>query len=205
LINQLGTSTNFTSTQLPKDPIWIELEVLASEYQDVSALSAAEKNRIRSLLELVLPEYLGVFKDPATKTSLRLLILLGSEGKGRVILDLDSLILRPKESSNGERVMKKKVSSVYPFLFGEKESFGVERFRPSILERLSFCASRLSLYLEQEEHLKERLLDLYYQLPYHEYLDSIPGTSPSSMPLSLPLWAIQFSMREEGVFRNLRV
>ena len=35
LINQLGTSLNFTSTQLPKEPIWIELEVLASEYQDV--------------------------------------------------------------------------------------------------------------------------------------------------------------------------
>ena len=46
--------------------------------------------------------------------------------------------------------MKKKVSSVYPFLFGEKESFGVERFRSSVLKRLSYSASRLLLYLDKE-------------------------------------------------------
>ena len=81
--------------------------------------------------------------------------------------------------------MKKKVSSIYPFLFEKKESFGVERFRSSILKRLSYCASRLLLYLEQEEHLKEEILNLYYQLPYHEYLDSIPGTSPLQQAMVL--------------------
>jgi hypothetical protein len=78
LIARLGVEGHWLARVLDADPLWTELAALAREHEALMTLEIRERNRIRTLLEYVCPEFLEVFKDALGDTSRAVLRLLAS-------------------------------------------------------------------------------------------------------------------------------
>lgn len=183
LIARLGAGGQWLDRVLDRDPIWIELRVLAYEHEDLTEAEVAEQLRLRCLLGLVVPEFLDVFTDPVGKTARALLKRLTRPAP----LPATFRELRDRATDvPGHRIMRGKIRELIARLEAAP-SFGVERALASTLARIGLAVDRFELLAEQRRDLRARLVKLYEQTPYRTILDTIPGVGPENHALLLGL------------------
>lgn len=182
LIVNLGASGQWTHRLLEKEPLWIELRALADEHECLLKAEVRERQRVRSLLELAVPETLECFDDPLGKTARALLKQLSRPATAipRTFADLVNRVA----AIRGVRLARSKLSALAARLRAAP-NFGVERALASSLARIGLSVERFETTSAQREEVRSRLVALYRSTPYHGILDTIPGVSPESQALIL--------------------
>lgn len=182
LIARLGQQGQFLDRHLEHDRLWLDLRALAREHDVLLVAEIAERQRIRSLLGLALPEFLDCFKDPLKKTASAVLRRLS-----RPLHEIPASLVDLRErlgSVEGVRLQRAKVRDLDARL-GAGASFGVETALRTSLARIGLALDRYEFLAEQRAHVQARLVPLYEATPYAEVLATIPGVSPESHALLL--------------------
>lgn len=182
LIQRLGANGQWLHRILEKDPLWIQLDTLAREHEALLALEVKERTRVRSLLELVLPELLECAKDPLGKTPRALLRRLTTP-PAEIPATFAELVTRTAQVQ-GHRLRYAVLRGLVARLEGAP-SFGVERALAPTLARIGFAVERFDLFAHQRKSLRARLVTVYETTPYQKYLDTIPGVLPENHALLL--------------------
>lgn len=184
LIVSLGAKGQYLACELGREALWIELEALAREHEALLKAEIRERLRVRSFLELGLPEFLECFDDPLKKTSRSLLRKLTR--KPDEIPATVARFLEQAAAIEGVRLLRSKLRALKARLELDP-SFGVERLLAPLLARIGLAVQRFELLHDQREAIRSRLVDLYRRTPYSQILDTIPGVSPESHALLLGL------------------
>lgn len=183
LIADLGTNGHWLHRKLEREPLWIELRALAMEHELVLAQHTRERVRIRSLLELAIPEFLTCFENPLAKTARALLRRL-TRPLHQIPATHAELRARIAERLDGSRLVHSKARALVARL-ELAPSFGVERLLASSLARIGFALERFEVLDDELQHVRTRLLEIYASTPYHKVLDTIPAIGPESHALVL--------------------
>ena len=182
LIQRLGANGQWLHRILEKDPLWIQLDTLAREHEALLALEVKERTRVRSLLELVLPELLECVKDPLGKTPRALLRRLANP-PAEIPSTFAELVKRTAQVQ-GYRLRYGMLRALVARLEGAP-SFGVERALAPTLARIGLAVDRFDLLAHQRRGLRARLVALYDTTPYQKHLNTIPGVVPGNHALLL--------------------
>jgi transposase len=180
LIARLGVEGHWLQRVLEAKPIWIELAALAREHELLLGLEVRERLRRRSLLELALPEFLDVFKDPCMKTASALLRRLSAPA----VSTIEELVERAASLKAERRLQSRKVKALIALL-KSGPTYGVSRMLRVSFLRVRVSLDRFDLVSEQRERIREQLLELYRTTPYACRLDTIPGVDPASNAILL--------------------
>lgn len=184
LITKLGASGQWLERTLDRDPVYIGLRTLAREHEALIDAESETRLRVRSLLELALPEFLDAFDDPLGKTARSVLRKL-ARPEAAVPHRFDALQER-LASLDGDALSRRKTRSLVARLECAP-SFGVERLLGPTIDRLRFSVERFELYAGQRTEVRARLLALYDRTPYRRVLDTIPGVHPETHAVLLGL------------------
>lgn len=182
LIVRLGANGQWVECVLGHDPLWMELDALAREHEALLKAEVRERQRVRSFLELGLPEFLECFQDPLKKTPQTLLRKLTR--RPEEIPATVAQLLERAAAIEGVRLLAGKLRALKARLeLGP--SYGVERLLAFVLARIGLAVERFDLLRDQREGVRARLVALYRTTPYGPVLDTIPGVSPESHALLL--------------------
>jgi transposase len=184
LIHRLGATGQWLARLLERDRLWLQLDVLAREHEALLALEVAERNRVRSLLELVLPEMFECFNAPLGKTARALLRQLSNPPTE--IPETFAALIERVTQVHGHRIRTGKLRTLAAKLEATP-SFGVERALSPVLARVGLAVDRLDLFAHQRKGLRARLVALYEETPYRKFLNTIPGVLPENHALVLGL------------------
>jgi len=184
LIVALGAKGQWVECVLGHEPLWITLDVFAREHEVLLKAEVRERQRVRSFLELALPEFLECFEDPLRKTARALLRKLTR--RPEEIPSTVALFLERAAAIEGVRLLRGRLRALAARL-ELRQSYGVERALAPLLARIGLAVERYELLHEQREGLRARLVALYRTTPYCAVLDTIPGVSPESHALLLGL------------------
>jgi transposase len=182
LITQIGARGQWLDLTLERDPNWRMLRALSLTHEDLLQGRTAERLRIRSLLELALPEFLSYFKDPLRDTARALLKRL-SRPASDIPKTYDELLTR-SAAVRGHRLRRNKIRAWLAWLEVSR-SFGVESALASSLSRIGLAIDRYELLDDQLAEVTKQLVALYETIPYSTVLDTIPGVSRASHALLL--------------------
>lgn len=182
LISQLGKSGHWLHRVLEREPLWLRLRALAREHEDLLEAQTADRLRIRSLLELALPEVLECFDDPLGHTSRALLKRL-SRPPAEIPTTFPEVVTRAGQV-DGHRILRGKLRALVARL-QVAPSFGVESALAASLGRIGLAVDRFELLRDQRDEVRAQLVTLYEATPYRTVLDTIPGVSPESHALLL--------------------
>ncbi|MFN3486446.1 MAG: transposase, partial [Planctomycetota bacterium] len=185
MISNLGLNLNFCARQLETGDVWTEMSYLAAEYQDATELAIREKVRIRSFLDLICPEYLGIVGERyyTTKNSLALLMALPDAPPGQ-IPPADAWIQKVRPHFRGKHLRLKLARAVHAALV-KGSAYGVAHLWKSVSWRIKQAAERHLLLQAQLETTQAELLQRYRALPYAKDLDTIRGVSETQNALVL--------------------
>lgn len=171
-IATLAGTLHFTFTQLPLQHEWIALRACALEYQELVDLVTAEKNRIHAFLGTVFPGYYGIFAEPFGKSSLALLMAFPRVTQ----LDCDPFVEQVRTCFRGRNLQVRRCRAAWEYA-RSKDPWGYVEGRAALSERIATAAARIQLLSEQKDRVREQLLAAYCQIPYHENVDSIHGST----------------------------
>ncbi len=180
LIARLGIEGHWLGRTLETEPVWIELAALAREHEVLLELEVRERLRRRSLLELALPEFLDIFKDPCLKTASALLRALSSPA----VTTVDEVLDRARSLAQSKGLHRKKVARLVSLLEAGP-SFGVTRMLRAAFLRVGLSAERFDVLGHQRTVVRRQLVELYQRTPYATFLDTIPGVDPANHALVL--------------------
>jgi len=183
LIGYLAIDMKFTFTQLPQTPLWASMEALASEWILLNKKKSAEAMRLKAFWHRIVPEFLDIFKEQAGNTAIALSKALLPLPQIRKI-KLEEFIGRIRNYLNKKRLMVFKVKVLYEIIRNDK-SFGSRLYEGGLTYSISHAAKRYELYNTQQQEAEERLLKLYKQTGYDQFLDSIPSVNPVKNALTL--------------------
>ncbi len=184
LIARLGQSGQWLERQLETERLWRELRALGREHDILLEAETSERLRLRSLLGLVLPEFLDCFKDPVGKTALALIRRL-TRPAHQFPETFEEIRERSREVV-GTRLAKTKLRA-FAARLEVGPCFGVERALAPTLVRLGLVLDRYEFLSAQRGDVRRRLVVLYETTPYHSFLDTIPGVGSESHALLLGL------------------
>ncbi len=180
LIARLGIEGHWLGRVLEKEALWIELAALAREHEVLLELEVRERLRRRSLLELALPEFLDIFKDPCLKTASALLRALCSPA----VTTVAEVLERARSLRQFTGLHRKKAARLVTLLEAGP-SFGVARMLRSAFVRVGLSVERFDLLAHQRTIVRRQLIELYERTPYATFLDTIPGVDPANHALIL--------------------
>lgn len=182
LIVQLGARGQWLRRRAERVTVWRQLRALAGEHEVLLAAESPESVRIRSLLELAVPEFLDYFRDPVRKTAEALLRKLT-----RPIAEVPATYAALRErltQLHVPRLRRGKLSALAARL-AAAPSFGVEDALAPSLVRVGLALDRFRLIADQRADVRAQLVELYRATPYHKALDTVPGVGPESQALLL--------------------
>jgi transposase len=181
LIARLGHQGQWLDRRLEHERLWLDLRALGREHDVLLVDETAERLRIRSLLGLVIPEFLESFKNPLAKTARAVLRRLSQspEQLPATIADVRGRL----DSVSGYRLCRAKMRAFAARLEGP--SFGVPSALASTLARIGLALDRFEFLAEQRASVRARLVTLYGATPYRRVLDTIPGVGPENHALLL--------------------
>lgn len=183
LIVKLGAAGQWLHSRLERDALWRELRTLTYEHEMLLAAETRDRARVRSILELALPELLSCFADPLAKRIRALLRRLGRRAGSEPPTTFAELRERLPDGGCGNIGAKLRALR----LRLELPSFGVECALASSLARVAHAVARFELIREQREAVRSRLVALYERTPFAPVLGTIPGVGPESHALLLGL------------------
>lgn len=178
LIARLGIEGHWLRRVLDTKQIWIELSALSREHEILLGLEVRERQRRRSILELALPEFLDVFKDPCKKTASALLRKLAAPAVGTI----EEVIARASSLKAGRRLQRGKAATLVALL-KSGPTYGVTRMLRASFLRMHLSLDRFDLVSDQRERVREQLVEHYRATPYAQRLDTIPGVDPANHAL----------------------
>jgi len=181
LILQMGGRGQWLRRLLHADPLWLELRTLSYEHELLLELETAERLRVRSFVELVLPEFFDYFDDPLKLTARTLLKVLatGTPATFQALLESAAQV-------TGHRLRVSKIKALTARL-ATNARFGVERLLGPTLVRVGLAIDRYELLSHQRSGIRKRLVALYEKTPYRVSLETIPGVGPENHALLLGL------------------
>lgn len=182
LIVRLGQHGQWLERRLERERIWLDLRALTREHEILLEAEIAERQRVRSLLGLALPEVFEHFQNPLRKTA-RALIKRLTRPTSELPATFAALRERAREVE-GHYLARGKLRALIARLDAEP-LFGVERALAPSLARLGLSVDRYEFFAEQREEVRRRLVELYEKTPYRRVLDTIPGVGPESHALLL--------------------
>jgi transposase len=182
LIARLGVEGHWLVRVLEQEPLWFELAALTREHEALLAFQIRERQRVRAFLELALPEFTGVFKDPFGVTAREVLRRLSSPA----VTTFEEIVERAKTLRADRRLYRGKARSLAALLEAGP-SYGVERALVAAFVRVGLAVERFDLLEHQRERVCEQLLERYQRTPHARWLDTIPGIDPVSHALVLGL------------------
>ncbi len=184
LIVRLGANGQWLHRTLETSSLWLQLRALALEHEVMLDAEKADKNRVRSLLELACPELLECFADPLKQTARALLKRLTHSFTS--IPSSYTVLADQAAQVTGYRLQRSKIRRLIALLQA-RPSFGVEETLPSTLARVGYAVQRYELLHEQRQDIRAKLVELYDTTPYRQVLDTIPGVTPENQALLLGL------------------
>jgi transposase len=180
IIARLGVEGHWLVRVLEADPLWIELGALAREHEALLNFQTRERQRVRALLELGLPEFLDVFKDPLARTARELLRALTAPAARR----FDEIRERAARLRAGKRLYLGKVRSLVALL-DAAPSYGVERALGAVFVRVGLAVERFDVLTHERDRVREQIVELFRKTPYARWLETIPGVDPAHHALVL--------------------
>ena len=163
-------SNGLTQTNLPQG-IYAELRAVYNAYQRLIKERSRIKNRVKSLLDQLFPEFCLVFNNVCSKTAMQVLscCLVPS-----VIARMqeDQFIARIREGFTGRALKIQSLQELYRLA---KSSIGAEAGARGIALELSLMTQQLLLLSEQIEQTKNILQDLLLSIPESRCILSIQG------------------------------
>jgi transposase len=187
LIARLGVEGHWLDRVLERpDDLWNELSALAREHENLLDLEIREQHRVRTFLELILPEFLEVFSDPLRQTARAVLRLLVSEPV-RTHEEVRARVAAFKSGGKGTRRLHAAKARRLSALLELAPSYGVERCLVPASTRLRFALDRLEAIEAQRTSVRAALLAHYERTEHHQWLDTIPGVDPVAHALLLGL------------------
>lgn len=169
VVADLVVSGKYFSVILPKG-MYAHLRKLGKMREALVTKRAAHRNILLRILDLIFPEYAKCFSDVLGKTSVYLLRHYPGPG-ALVSLGLERLtqILRSQSHRRlGEAKAKELIEAA-------SDSVGVTEFLESSLLELEQTLDTLELYTRQIADVEQQQAMYLAQVPYAEYLLSIPG------------------------------
>jgi transposase len=182
LIGKLACRGMATRTQIPEH-YWATIRFFARELMDREKDVAREKNRVSSYLETTLPEFFEIFPDPFVAAGRACLHSL-ADFKGAIKEDFAGFENRVRRHFNGKRLLISRVRRLYERL-RNNSPLGLRAGRNAMFFRIINALDRLQQYEQQEQAAGQRLLAVYSQSEFKQYLDSIRGTTSTVNALAL--------------------
>jgi len=183
LIVNLGRNGQWLARQLEHERVWRELRVLTREHEAVLVAEIAERLRIRSLLDVVLPEFFDYFDNPLSKTARSLLRAVSQPTE----IPSTFAALRERVAQvEGRRLARSKLRALLARLEAGP-LFGVEHSLSATFARVGYVVDRYDFLADQRERIRARLVELYEGTSYRVVLDTIPGVTPANHALLLGL------------------
>ena len=186
LIARLGAEGHWLDRVLEREKVWIELAALVREHETMLDLEIRERHRIRTLLELAVPEFLDVFRDPL-KTTARAVLRLLTSPPVQTHEELRTRVASLKAGGKGSRRLQVSKARQLDALLKLAPSFGVERCLSAAFTRIAFAIDRFDQHARHRELVRETMLRLYEQTSLNKWLDTIPGVDPFANALLLGL------------------
>jgi len=117
-----------------------------------------------------MPEYEALFKEVHSASFLAVLGALGE------VKDGEGFLAEARRHFRG-KVFRVCEAKAFQRLWVDPTTYGYVKGREAIASRLSRAAQRYQLLLGQEELVAQRLRAFYAEVPYSDFMDSIPGSS----------------------------
>lgn len=172
LIAKVALKGDLTKTQL-EGGIFGELRSCAFLGQKLVTERAAVKDEIRSLLNLIFPNYFDAVKTLTAKVSLAVFKTSTNPNSIR-LLAFEEFLERVSQNYDGPRLSKKILKKIWQVAL---QAEGMSNLEEIADFRLKFAVRKLEFLSTQIDEVEEKLEELLKRSGYREMINSIKGIS----------------------------
>jgi putative component of membrane protein insertase Oxa1/YidC/SpoIIIJ protein YidD len=170
MIAELLRTGKSLEPRLPQG-VYADLKHTYRSYRRVRTERTRHGNLLIGMMDLLFPEYHGVFKDLTGKSSVAALRFCPVPSRIQM-MSLDEWMLGVRHCFEGQRLMVAKLREIYKLA---QDSIGIPEEEESLVSDVEYLLALLAVLNNRITILERKLLELLRNINGYEHLLSIPG------------------------------